>query len=84
MKPRFEVWDVETSNVIDAFPNEDAALAFVRSAIDEFGDDYARTLALLADEPAGDVTTIAIGAELTERAHAPLIKAVALRPSSCE
>lgn len=73
MKIRFEVWDVETGNAIDAFPDEDAAPAFGRSAIGEFGGDYARTLALIADDPAGDVTTIAIGAELAERARAAAV-----------
>jgi hypothetical protein len=73
MRIRFEVWDIETGNAIDAFPDEEAALAFVRSAIDEFGDDYALTLALLADDPGGEVTTVATGAELAERARAAAV-----------
>jgi hypothetical protein len=76
MKTRFEVWDVETGNAIDAFPDEDAALAFVRAAIEEFGDDSARTLALIADSGvSGKVTTVAVDTELAERARAAAVAA---------
>jgi hypothetical protein len=64
----YELWDVETGNMIDCYEREDDALALVCSAIVQFGEGYAESLALLFEDAAGNLTQIAAGAELAERA----------------
>ncbi|HEY7035960.1 MAG TPA: hypothetical protein VH482_31795 [Thermomicrobiales bacterium] len=63
-----ELWDVETGNMIDCYDREDDALALVRAAIVRFGASYAETLAFLFEDAVGNLTQIAAGAELAERA----------------
>jgi hypothetical protein len=71
----YELWDVETGNMIDCYDREDDALALVRSAIGQFGEDYAESLALLFEDVAGNLTQFAAGAELAERARAASVAA---------
>jgi len=54
--------------MIDCYDREDDALALVRSAIVQFGASYAEPLALLFEDAAGNLTQIAAGAKLAERA----------------
>jgi hypothetical protein len=35
--PSFELWDLQTGNMVDAFNTEGAALAAVRDALDQHG-----------------------------------------------
>jgi hypothetical protein len=71
----YELWDVETGNMIDCYDRESDALALVRSGIVQFGEDYAATLALLFEDPAGNLTQMAAGTELAERARAAAVAA---------
>jgi hypothetical protein len=46
----FELWDVETSNLLDAYETEQAALRDVLELIGIEGHDVVETLALLRDD----------------------------------
>lgn len=43
---QFELWDLSTGNMVDAFDTEDAALAAVRDALDRHGRAYLESWAL--------------------------------------
>jgi hypothetical protein len=77
MKAIFELWDFETSNLIDAYDSEQAALAEVRWAMEADGRDAIATWALLRDDrksPAKAV--IALGADLAAYATEAQLKTV--------
>lgn len=42
----FEIWDLETRNIVDAFGTEHDALDAVRDALQRHGDAYVRSWAL--------------------------------------
>lgn len=69
----YELWDTESGNLIQAYESEADALALVRSAVDAYGAEYAADLALLLDSGRGDLTTIASGQDLAQRARAAAI-----------
>ncbi len=46
----FELWDLQTHNVITAFADETAALIAVEEAAQCHGQDYARSWALIRDD----------------------------------
>jgi hypothetical protein len=65
----YELWDIEAGNIIQTYDTEADALALVRAALDAYGPAYAADLALLLDRGRGDLTTLAAGKELAERAR---------------
>ena len=65
----FELWDVQTGNLIGAFGTEDAALIMVRDLVALNGSEYAAFLDLGWMNAAGDMQLIASGAELLDRVH---------------
>jgi hypothetical protein len=71
----YELWDTETGNMIDCYDHEDDALALVRAGTIQFGVSYAETLALLREDETGNLTQIAAGIELAERARAAVVAA---------
>lgn len=69
----FELWDTETRNIVNAWESEAEALAEVRASVDAFGPAYVETWVLLRDDdPDSDLTLIAQGVALIERAQTTL------------
>ena len=66
----YELWDVGSSNLIESFDSEDAALALVRSAIGARGRREVRLWALTMKnlDQDGHTSTLAQGATLADRA----------------
>ncbi len=64
----FELWDVESGNLIGTYETEERALRVVRQALDANGEDYAQALALGSEDDDGDSEVIAKGAQLAARA----------------
>lgn len=70
--PVYELWDVETGNLIANYAEEYAALANVRAGIDDDGLAAWETVELVRAEPDGTRMPVARGATLVRRALAPL------------
>jgi len=66
----YELWDMESGNLVEDFADESQALAAVReyTALDTPG--YPGALALARRDDAGESTWVAIGSELAARAQA--------------
>jgi hypothetical protein len=69
----YELWDTESGNLIQTYERETDALALVHAAVEAYGAEYAADLALLLDRGRGDLTTVASGRELAERARAAAV-----------
>lgn len=65
----YELWDVESGNLVSAYEMESDALAWVREAVDLHGHPFADALALVRDDDQAEVETIAVGAALVARAR---------------
>jgi hypothetical protein len=65
----FELWDIETRNVVGAYATEAEALAAVRSALNGHGRTYVASWALIHDTD-DQTSLLAEGALLVERAQA--------------
>jgi hypothetical protein len=63
----FEVWDLQTGNMVDAFDTEAAALAAVRNAIERHGPAYVESWGL-AHATTRSMRSLGEGASLIERA----------------
>ena len=46
MENRYEIWDLQTRNLVGVFTTEDEALELVRNAIEDWGQDAASSLAM--------------------------------------
>ncbi len=66
-KRYFELWDLETRNLVDAFATEDEALAAVRDAYERHGEDYVLPWAL-ARATQRSMQSLGEGKELIRRA----------------
>ena len=64
----YELWDVESRNLLDDFDSEADALAAVRALIALNGADATRALALTQIGADGRMTTVAMGEALSARA----------------
>ena len=64
----FAIWDTETANLVGAYRVEAEALADVRDAVERFGRSYTASWGLSRREPSGELTAIADGEKLIERA----------------
>ena len=64
----YALWDLETGNLVQEFPNEHAALATIREAAVRHGRAYAETFAVLRQDRRGHAEVVAQGAELVELA----------------
>ena len=65
----FELWDIETANLVGDYPTEEAALDVVRTSIREHGPEAVAALALAYEDDAGETRPIVAGAALMERAQ---------------
>jgi hypothetical protein len=63
----YEVWEMQSGNLVASFSREREALALVRDAIAAHGEAYARTLALVNEDETGLTTTVAAADQLLER-----------------
>lgn len=64
----YEIWEMQTGNLVASFSRERDALALVRDAVAAHGEAYVETLALVHEDGAGSPTTVATSHELLERA----------------
>ncbi len=63
----WELWDVESGNIVNTYPNEQAALAVVREAVIRHGPTYVENWALGRDDN-DDPDTVIEGDLLVARA----------------
>ena len=70
MSGTFDLWDIESGNMIGTWEDEAEALAFVRNLLVANGLAYANSLDLGWMNPDGRSRSIATGAALVDRAHA--------------
>ena len=64
----YEIWEVQTGNLVASFGHERDALALVRDAVKAHGEAYVGSLALVHEDESGNSTTVATSHELLERA----------------
>jgi hypothetical protein len=67
----YEIWEMQTGNLVASFSHERDALALVRDSVKAHGEVYVETLALVHEDEAGGSTTVATSYELIERARVP-------------
>jgi hypothetical protein len=64
----YDLWDVESGNIVNTFETEDDALAAVRTLLELNGDTYARALSLGCEHDDGRMQILAEGDALAARA----------------
>lgn len=64
----YEIWEMQTGNLVASFSHERDALALIRDAVKAHGEVYVGTLALVQEDEAGGSTTVATSYEFVERA----------------
>ena len=67
----YEIWEMQTGNLVASFSHERDALGLVRDAVQAHGAGYVETLALVSEDEDGSSTTVATSYELIQRASAP-------------
>jgi len=65
----YELWDVRSGNIINTYDTEADALTVVRDLLALNGLDYARCLSLSVEDDDEDVSLIAKGTALAQRAQ---------------
>jgi hypothetical protein len=63
----YEIWEMQTGNLVASFGTEEDALALVRDALAAHGEAYARNLALVREDEHGQTSTVATSDQLIER-----------------
>jgi hypothetical protein len=63
----FELWNVESGNLLGSFATEETALVAVREAIQRNGESYAEALALGREGSRGQSMVVASGRQLVDR-----------------
>lgn len=66
----YELWDIETANVVVSYETEAEALAAVRKAVARHGESYVEGLALIREDDRGESQTMAEGRSLLNYAVA--------------
>lgn len=61
---QFEIWDVETNNILGAWESETKALEVVREVVRSSGEAAVLDLVLLLESDEGDARMIAEGSDL--------------------
>jgi hypothetical protein len=64
----YDLWDVESGNIVNTFETEGAALAVVRTLLDLNGPEYVHALSLGCEDDDGSISVVAEGDELAARA----------------
>jgi len=62
----YDLWDVESGNIVNTFETERDALVVVRTLLGLNGQEYARALSLGAEDDDGSMRIIAEGEALAE------------------
>lgn len=65
----FEIWSMESRNLVASFDTEEEALRFVNLTLDTSGADAVAHLALAHEDDCGEAATIACGDDLARRAR---------------
>jgi hypothetical protein len=65
----YELWDLETRNLVGNFDTQEEALLFVREVLDTYGLEAAKTFALGTEDENGETTAIAQGPALVDLAR---------------
>ena len=65
----FEVWDVQTGNLVGAYDTEPEALATVYRTLERFGNQAADHFALAREDENGRTVKLAQGPDLAARAR---------------
>jgi hypothetical protein len=65
----FELWDVRSGNIVNTYDTEDEALVVVRGLLALNGLEYARCLSLSVEDDDENVTLVARGLALAQRAQ---------------
>jgi len=60
----YDLWDVESGNIVNTFETEREALAVVRTLLELNGQEYARALSLGYEADDGSMRIVAEGDEL--------------------
>ncbi len=61
----YELWDVRSNNILDAFDSRDEVIEALRRAVSRHGELAVEFVMLLEDDPsAPDKTVVGIGSEL--------------------
>ena len=66
MDTTYELWDIETSNIIGSFPSVGEALDVVLTLLDAYGSGYANDLALTRRHGTLEAGLAATGKELLD------------------
>jgi len=66
----YELWDIQSGNIINTYDTEDEALVVARNLLALNGPEYVRSLSLAFEDDDENITLVAKGAVLAERAHA--------------
>ena len=66
MSTTFELWDVESGNIVGEFSSVDAALDIVQSLLDAYGPIYADALALQRRDVDATARDVASGKQLVD------------------
>jgi len=64
----YDLWDVESGNIVNTFETEGEALHVVRTLLDLNGPEYARSLSLGIEDDDGSMRIVAEGVDLATRA----------------
>jgi len=64
----YDLWDVESGNIVNTFETEREALNVVRTLLDLNGPEYAQVLSLGFEGDDGSMRIVAEGDELAARA----------------
>ncbi|MGH2531882.1 MAG: hypothetical protein ACRDJW_06200 [Thermomicrobiales bacterium] len=67
MNVTYELWDVETGNIVGAFPTAADALDVVQTLLDAYGPDYSSELSLSERQDWKTARVIGSGQQLIER-----------------
>ena len=74
----YDLWDVESGNIVNTFETEREALRVVRTLLDLNGSEYARSLSLGVEDDDGSMRIVAEGDDLAARAVTGTTKPVPL------
>ena len=61
----YDLWDIESGNIVNTFETEREALAVVRTLLDLNGPEYAQALSLGFEDDDGSMRIVAEGNHLT-------------------
>ena len=64
----FQLWDIESANLIGSYADQESALAIVRHALDLHGAETVSGLSLLRQDDRGRLIKVAEGEELVHLA----------------